>query len=113
MNEIFAKCIETHDSGQKEYADDTRNVFANFSRIANRLDLSQEEVLLVYLFKHIDGITSHVKGHESQREDVRGRITDAIVYLCILWGMCDDHDVFKDQPGYFTTSPPVPNFEEK
>jgi hypothetical protein len=38
----------------------------------------------------MDGIIAHVDGHSSQREDVRGRITDAIVYLCLLWGMIED-----------------------
>jgi len=45
---------------------------------------------MTYLLKHIDGITSFVNGHQSQREDVRGRLTDAIVYLCLLWGMVDN-----------------------
>jgi hypothetical protein len=43
--------------------------------------------------KHIDGIASHIKGHKSQREDVRGRLTDAIVYLTILWGMIESEDL--------------------
>ena len=30
------------------------------------------------------------RGHKSQREDVTGRLTDAIVYLCILWGMIEE-----------------------
>ena len=47
---------------------------------------------MVYLLKHIDGISSFVNGHKSQREDVRGRLTDAIVYLCLLWGMIDDEN---------------------
>jgi hypothetical protein len=47
---------------------------------------------MVYLLKHIDGISSFVNGHESQREDVRGRITDAIVYLCLLWGMVESKE---------------------
>ena len=68
-------------AGQKEYA-----------RVAEYVDTSREKALMVYLLKHIDGITSFVNGHESQREDVRGRITDAIVYLCLLWGMIDDKD---------------------
>ncbi len=78
--------------GQKEYARNKNNAFANFERIANSLDLNKEEVLLVYLLKHIDGISSFVKGHQSQREDIRGRITDAIVYLCLLWGMIEQED---------------------
>tara|TARA_R100000458_G_scaffold12744_1_gene10536 strand:- start:452 stop:643 length:192 start_codon:yes stop_codon:yes gene_type:complete len=47
---------------------------------------------MVYLLKHIDGISSFVNGHKSQREDVRGRITDAIVYLCLLWGMIEEEN---------------------
>ena len=44
---------------------------------------------MVYLLKHIDGIISWVDGNESQREDVTGRITDAVTYLCLLWGMVE------------------------
>ena len=77
-------------AGQKEYAREDNNAFANFERVGKNLELSREDVLLVYLLKHIDGICSFVKGHKSQREDVRGRITDAIVYLCLLWGMIED-----------------------
>mgnify|MGYP003634511893 FL=1 len=79
-------------AGQKEYARKQNNAFANFERVAENLDIDKKEVLLVYLLKHIDGICAHVKGHKSQREDVRGRITDSIVYLCLLWGMVDSDD---------------------
>ncbi len=79
-------------AGQKEYARKQSNAFANFERVANHIDSSKEKVLMVYLLKHIDGISSFVNGHKSQREDVRGRITDAIVYLCLLWGMIDEED---------------------
>ena len=99
----------TRDDGQKEYARTDDNVFANFERVAkklsnpdNRPDLSKddpifskvsrEKVLLVYLLKHIDGICSHVDGHESQREDVRGRIKDTIVYLMLLWAMIEEKE---------------------
>ena len=79
-------------AGQKEYARKNSNAFANFERVGKNLDISREEVLLVYLLKHIDGICSFVKGHKSQREDVRGRLTDAIVYLCLLWGMINEEE---------------------
>ena len=45
---------------------------------------------MVYILKHIDGIIAHVDGHKSQREHIHGRITDAIVYLTLLWGMLDE-----------------------
>ena len=85
--EIIPKIIATRDAGQKEYAQDEDNVFANFERVGNRLNISREKVLMVYLLKHIDGISAYILGHKSQREDVRGRLTDAIVYLMLLWSM--------------------------
>ena len=93
MKQVFKICEKVHKSGQKEYADNERNAFANFDRLAERLDMSNQEVLMVYLMKHVDGIVSYIKGHESQREDVRGRITDAIVYLTILYAMIEDKDL--------------------
>ena len=82
--------LKTRDAGQKEYAHDTDNVFANFERSSSLLDIPRDKALMVFLLKHIDGIGAYVKGHKSQREDVSGRITDAIVYLCLLRGMIED-----------------------
>tara|TARA_R110002020_G_scaffold128392_5_gene287788 strand:- start:11 stop:310 length:300 start_codon:yes stop_codon:yes gene_type:complete len=79
--------LKIRDDGQKEYAHDEGNVFANFERVANTLNIPREKVLLTYMLKHIDGIVAYVEGHKSQREPVDGRIIDAIVYLCLLYGM--------------------------
>ena len=83
--EILPRIVETRNAGQKEYAQDEDNVFANFERVGDTLKISREKVLMVYLLKHIDGISAYTNGHKSQREDVRGRLTDAIVYLMLLW----------------------------
>ena len=80
---------ETRDDGQKEYARTDDNVFANFDRVADCLKISKEKALMVYLLKHIDGISSYIEGHQSQREDVSGRIQDSIVNLFLLWAMID------------------------
>jgi len=88
--EILPKVLQTRDDGQKEYAQDEDNVFANFERIALAVDVDRERVLMTYLLKHIDGISAYVKGHRSQREDIRGRITDATVYLWLLWAMVEE-----------------------
>ena len=82
---------KTRESGQKEYAHNKDNVFADFERIGEAVGISREKVLMVYLLKHVDGIKAYVNGHKSQREDVRGRITDIIVYLMLLWGMIEDN----------------------
>lgn len=79
-------------AGQMEYAQDDSNAFANFERVAAATGTTRDQVLLVYLLKHIDGITSYVKGHRSQRESIRGRITDARVYLALLAGMVEEDE---------------------
>ena len=105
--QIIEKVKKTRDSGQKEYAHSEDNVFANFERVSNSLDISREQALMVYLMKHMDGINAWIKGHKSQREDVTGRIKDAIVYLCLLWGMTieemisdEEIDAFFDDQGF-------------
>jgi len=87
---IFEKVQFMHIAGQKEYAHDEDNVFANFERIASQMKTDKKFILWVYFMKHVDGIASYINGHQSQREDVRGRLTDAIVYLIILWAMIDE-----------------------
>ena len=90
MDDILKEVVNTRDSGQKEYAHDEDNVFANFNRVAHLLEEDRKKVLMTYMLKHVDGIAAYVKGHKSQREDVRGRITDCIVYLMLLWGMVEE-----------------------
>ena len=93
LEDIFEEVRKIRLAGQKEYAHDEDNCFANFERIAKLQGLSRETILMTYVFKHIDGIQSYIKGHKSQREDVRGRIVDIIVYLTLLWGMADQDDI--------------------
>lgn len=92
MERVFSECGALRHAGQKEYAHAEENAFANFERVAERQGLDRKQVLMVYAEKHIDGIHSFIKGHKSQREDVRGRINDLIVYMCLLRGMIDEED---------------------
>ena len=92
MFHIFEEVTRIRREGQSEYARDIKNVFANFERVASFIRQPKEKVLLTYMIKHVDGLCAYADGHKSQREDVRGRITDAIVYLCLLWGMINDTD---------------------
>ena len=117
FNELFLDIMtevkQTRDEGQKEYAHTEENVFANFERVAENLNISREQSLMVYLMKHMDGINAWIKGHKSQREDVTGRIKDAIVYLCLLWGMATEEivteeeiDAFFDEHGFMPSKTP-------
>lgn len=90
MDNIWSTVINMRDEGQKEYAHTDKNVFANFERTGKLLGVEREKILMTFLLKHIDGIAAYANGHKSQREDITGRITDAIVYLCLLWAMVDE-----------------------
>ena len=87
MHETFERLDKLRAAGQAEYAGAEDYAFGNFDRLATSLKLDRKAVLWVYLAKHLDGITSFINGHKSQREDVEGRIDDAIVYLELLRGM--------------------------
>lgn len=92
MESVFEECRVLRGEGQKEYAHANSNALANFERVAEQTGVSREQVLMVYLSKHMDGIHAYIKGHRSQREPVHGRIKDAIVYLCLFDCMVVDEE---------------------
>lgn len=92
MREVFEQEIMAlREAGQKEYVSGDY-AFDNFDRLSNDLGLDRKYILWVFVKKHLDGIISFIRGHKSQREDVRGRINDAIVYLFLLRCMIDYED---------------------
>lgn len=90
IKRVFREVEALREAGQKEYARDQLNTFANFERVAEWLGTTRERVLMTYMLKHLDGICAFVEGHHSQREDVRGRINDLIVYALLLRGMVEE-----------------------
>lgn len=91
LKDKLLEISSTSESGQKEYALNA-DAFDNFNRLSNELNISREQVLMVYFSKHRDGIISYLKGHKSQREPVQGRIKDCIVYLMLLWAMVEENE---------------------
>ena len=91
MAHIVKEVLRTRNAGQSEYARDVENVFANFERVASFVGEPREKVLLTYMIKRVDGLCAYSDGHKSQREDVRGRLTDIIVYCALFWGMVEDN----------------------
>lgn len=86
--EFISKIMELRNAGHREYAHGPS--FGNFNRLSQRLKLPRGKVLWTYLEKHLDGIVSHLNGHELQREPVEGRIFDAVVYLLLLAAMLEE-----------------------
>jgi hypothetical protein len=92
MNQVFKECDDLRGAGQKDYAGEEKDAFANFDRLALDLGIDRKKILWVYAMKHRDGIANFLNGHTSQREDVRGRINDLIVYMCLLRGMIEEEE---------------------
>jgi hypothetical protein len=92
MESVFAELRHLRNEGQKEYAHADDRPFRNFEDLAYELSHTREEILWIYMRKHMDGIKAYIKGHRSQREDVRGRINDALVYLILLRAMIEEAD---------------------
>lgn len=82
---------ELSSQGRKEYAQGD-DVLDNFKRNAVSLGVTPEVILGIYAAKHFDGILSYIRGHVSQREDVRGRINDLRLYLALLHLMVDEKE---------------------
>lgn len=96
FNVIDDECHKLRHAGQAEYAGG-EDAFGNFNRLAAMTGISREHVLMIYAIKHLDGIMAYINGHRSQREGVRGRINDLIVYLKLLRCMVEENDADKSR----------------
>jgi hypothetical protein len=92
MDQVFAECQMLRNSGQKEYAHEVENALRNFEQTGRDLELPREKILWIFTKKHSDGVLAWINGHRSQRENVRGRINDMIVYLVLLRCMVEDDE---------------------
>lgn len=77
----------------EEYARSEDDQLANFRRQANEFGMSMEQVLGIYLNKHLDSIKFHIKNPGVElAEPIEGRIDDAILYLILLKAIkCEGH----------------------
>lgn len=78
-----------------EYTGENASTFANFERQAILLGLTREQILMVYLNKHIDGINSWIRTRKEYSEPIQGRVKDAILYLTLLLAMLEEPDETK------------------
>ena len=76
----------------KEYTVSDDDKFKNFKSIAERINITSEQVALTYLLKHMDSIRKFVlTGKESSSEPIMGRIQDARNYLLLLGGIIEEN----------------------
>lgn len=102
-DEFLALLEEHHErmvsltKGKGEEYSRSADQFANFERGAKDLGITREQVLLVYLSKHMDSIKTIVQRLTGPGFDLdfseppESRIDDAILYLLLLKGMFREH----------------------
>ena len=93
FDQYFADlCVEEADllrrKGQEYSGFEDRH--SNFKRLAEELKLRPEVILWIYLKKHLDSITSYIRGEYTGIEPIHGRIMDARNYLALLGAMLED-----------------------
>jgi hypothetical protein len=91
MRLIFQDCENVFSVANQEYAT-SQNAFNNFDRDAIEVGIHRNQSWLILAGKHWRGIASYVRGLKGQREDIRHRIKDLIIYLVLFWAMLDDEE---------------------
>ena len=87
---ILEEVVKMKNTKGREYAN-SESRFANFDRLSDRLNISNLQVALVYLTKHMDAIESYIgRGRTYSTETIQGRIVDAITYLTLIGGMIQE-----------------------
>lgn len=89
-DEDFRECIAACDAILKVKGNDYTqgdDRLKNFDRNGARLGLRPEQVLAVYMNKHLDAIETYLRRGAVESEPIEGRIQDAINYLLLLYKM--------------------------
>lgn len=113
IDELHERLVNLTVTKGEEYKRAEDNQFANFERGAATLGMTREQVLWVYLSKHMDSIATYIKDHAQgvdrvYAEPITGRVDDAILYLLLFRGMTQDAGSGAGQaPGSYSGSGPV------
>lgn len=97
IDELYKRLLALTQTKGEEYKGEEDNQFANFEREAAENSLTREQILMVFLSKHLNSIRTYVADHARGRireyaEPISGRIDDAILYLLLLRGMAVEND---------------------
>jgi hypothetical protein len=111
INALIEEAKLTRDTKGKDYAGDT-DVNFNFKDLGKDLNLTPEQVLLVYLKKHISRITNTIRDNPSNPiphgETLRESIKDSINFLFILESL-----LIERKPTYQIYTAPDETFKEQ
>lgn len=87
----FAKIVAINKSKGKDYAGDT-DALSNFKTQGKELGLTPEQVLAVYLGKHVSAVMAYCREGQVESEPIEGRIHDVILYCFLLMGLVKEKE---------------------
>ena len=91
---IFNSCKELTEKKGKDYTKGDIDVLKNFKEGSECFGFRSEQVLAIFLKKHIDAIYNYIKTNgQSQSEPIEERIKDAINYLVFLQALIKDKNI--------------------
>jgi transcriptional regulatory protein LevR len=74
----------------KEYSLSQADVNNNFKRLSAELNIKSEQILWIFLKKHLDAILNYINKGKVESESIDSRIGDAVNYLLILSSLIQD-----------------------
>jgi hypothetical protein len=86
VDEMLKLCADIRNKKGRDYTLGSRDPLHNFDAAAAFLSLTPEQVLSVYLYKHMAAVFSYVKG-KTESEPIAQRIADVINYMLLLHKM--------------------------
>ena len=93
-DEFLKECKDIQIEKGREYTVDDGSgrvdKFQNFRSIGERLKLDPMIVMLVYMLKHMDSITTYALYKQEGSESIKGRCQDLVNYATMFWAM--DHE---------------------
>lgn len=85
---LLAHAQGIQDAKSPGYTVVSRDVLANFKRVADRASVSEGQAWAVYFLKHIDALTTIMTRPEAPISEAPiGRFSDAINYLFLGWAL--------------------------
>lgn len=88
-DDLLADAMVLNDKKGKDYSGDS-DALASFKTQAEQAGITPLQVWSIFAGKHWLAVQSYVRNGQVESEPIRERITDLIVYLCLLQGLIED-----------------------
>ena len=95
IDEMLAKCIKTLEVKGNDYTSGAgqKDRLFNFREGAKKFKITQQQVLGVYLWKHLAAIDRYIAEGRVESEPIETRVMDAINYLLLLFCMIKNDEL--------------------